>query len=346
MTKLLPPPPPPPAARLVDAGNVIAAVPHLLGFHPADSLVVLVLRAGDVAMGLRVDLPSPARPGRVAKLIAGPLARCRDATAVVVVVGGGSGDPPEHLPHAAVVDEVDDALHAARVPLVLAVWTRAVVKGEAWFDYHDAGTHGTVTDPTSTALAAASAADGFVTHASREAMAELLAPDPPEALSRRAALLNRRAANAPPVADGAVPPSHLDLIHAEVVRAAGRKRSLTDDEVADLAHALSNPWTRDASLGYCVGEHALGAEVLWTELTRASPAPERAEPATLLAFSAYIRGQGTLASLALERAEEAHPGHRLTELLRAALNTGLPPEQLRELAEHAAGATWTTPPSP
>ena len=336
MTKLLPP------TDLRDPGDLVAAVPHLLGFHPSDSAVVLAVRGHEVAMTLRADLPPPGARGTAARLVA-PLARCRADRAVVIVVGGGSSDPPEDLPHAALVDELDDALHAVGVPLLVAVWTRATAKGERWFDYHDVGTAGTVPDPSSTTLAARSAADGHVTYRSREALGDLLAPDPPEALSRRTALLNRRSAD-DPEPDDTVPVRHRDLIHAEVLRAASRKRPLTDDEVADLAHALSNPLTRDASLAYCVGEHARSAEALWTELTRASPAPERAEPATLLAFSAYIRGHGVLAFMALERAEEAYPGHRLTGLLRAALTGGLPPDQIRLLAERAAATDWTTPP--
>jgi hypothetical protein len=338
MTKLLPPP------RLHDPGDLIAAVPHLLGFHPTDSLVLLVVERHDVALTMRADLPPPDHPGGLVERLVAPATRYPGATAVAVVVGGGSGDPPEDLPHDTLVDALDDALPAVGVPLVLAVWVRATAKGEPWFDYHDAGTSGTTPDPTSTTLAAATAARGHVTYASREAMADVLEPDPPEALARRAALLNRRATNPDPPTDRAVLARGHDLVRAEVVRAADRKRPLTDEEVADLAHALSNPWVRDASLAHCVGEHAASAEVLWTELTRASPTPERAEPATLLAFSAYLRGLGSLASLALERAAEANPGHRLSELLREALDTGLPPDQLRVLAEQAAEADWARPP--
>ncbi|MFC6090489.1 DUF4192 domain-containing protein [Saccharothrix lopnurensis] len=333
MTKLLPSP------RLHDPGDLIAAVPHLLGFHPTDSAVLLVIDRHAVALTVRADLPPPDHPGGPVERLLLPAARHRGATAAVVVVGGGSGDPPEDLPHDTLVDELDDALMALDIPLVLAVWVRATARGEPWFDYHDAGTGGATPDPASTPLAAATAAHGHVTYPSREAMAEVLRPDPPEVLGRRAALLHRRMAG-----PEGPPARRHDLIRSEVLRAATRKRPLTDEEVAELAHALADPLVRDASLGYCVGDHALGAEVLWTELTRASPAPERAEPATLLAFSAYLRGMGSLASLALERAAEAHPGHRLSELLREALDTGLPPDQLRLLAEQAGRAEWSRPP--
>ncbi|GAA3458936.1 DUF4192 domain-containing protein [Saccharothrix longispora] len=342
-----------PTPRIHDPGDLIAAVPHLLGFHPVDSLVLLALEGTSVAVTLRTDLPPPDRVRAVVDRLLAPLARCHRANAVAVVVGGGSGDPPEELPQDQLVDELDDALRAMGVPLVLAVWTAATAAGEPWFDYHDAATRGTVPDPAATTLAATSAAEGFVTFASRAAMAELLTPDPPEVLARRARLLDRRAADPAPPAGAALQARHRDLVRAEVVRAATRKRPLTDEEVADLAHALSNPWVRDAGLAHCTGEHARGAENLWLELTRACPAPERAEPATLLAFSAYLRGLGTLAALALDRAEQAHPGHRLSGLLRAALDTALPPETLRRLADHAAdpdppprAVPPTAPPSP
>ncbi|TQM80241.1 uncharacterized protein DUF4192 [Saccharothrix saharensis] len=339
MTKLLPP------TRLRDPGDLIAAVPHLLGFHPFDSVVLLVVHDHDVAMTLRIDLPPPGARHRLAARLVEPLAGSRGDDAVVVVVGGGSGDPPEHLPHDALVDELDEALRVAGVPLLLAVWTRATAKGERWFDYHDVGTSGTVPDPSSTAFAAASAADGHVTYPSRAALGDLLTPDPPEALSRRTALLNRLATTHPLPDDDTVPLRDLDLVRAEVLRAGTRKRPLTDEEVADLAHALSNPLTRDASLAHCVGDHARSAEALWLELTRACPSPERAEPAILLAFSAYIRGNGALTYMALDRAEESHPGHRLAGLLRTALTTGLSPTQIRLLAEQAAATDWTTPPT-
>lgn len=334
MTKLLPTP------RIHTPGDLIAALPHLLGFHPVDSLLLLAIEHHDVALTLRTDLDGAGSPAVPLDQLVLPMTRHPDATAVAVVVGGGAGDPPEDLPHDALVDDLDDTLSRAGIPLLLAVWTRATAAGEPWFDYHDAGTRGTVPDPGSTVLAAVKAVWGQVTYPDREAMVDLLAPDPPEALFRRAALLRRRTASPDPPAGNATRARQCELIRAEVVRAATRKRPLTDEEVADLAHALSDPLVRDASLAHCVGEHAHGAEVLWTELTRASPAPHRAEPAALLAFSAYLRGLGTLASLALDRAVKACPGHRLSELLGEALDTGLPPARLRLLAEQAAETDW------
>jgi hypothetical protein len=83
------------------------------------------------------------------------------------------------------------------------------------------------------------------------------------------------------------------------------------------------------------------AERLWLALVRATPAPERAEPAAFLALTAYMRGDGALAGLALDEAPHACPDHSLSALLRAALAAGLPPEVLGGVARDAAERTAT-----
>lgn len=332
-----------PTVPLRDPGDLVAAVPHLLGFHPCDSVVAVVLEGSAVSMTLRADLPPPQHTRRAVEQLLPALSRHPGAAAVVVVVGGSRADPPEFLPRDDLVAHLDAAFDAAGIRLVRAVWTQAAEKGARWFDYWDLGSAGAVPDPRGTALAAASAAMGFVTYPSRDAMVQVLAPAPEQVLARRSRALDRLVAE-----EGPLPPQDAArrgraLVHRAVVGAADRVVPLADGEVVSLAHALSDPWVRDASLGYAVGDHAVGAERLWTELTRACPPPEQAEAATLLAFSAYIRGEGALAAVALDRADQAYPGHRLAALLRAALESGMPPTLIRDLA-HQAADTW--PPDP
>jgi hypothetical protein len=94
----------------------------------------------------------------------------------------------------------------------------------------------------------------------------------------------------------------------------------------------------NARVPWCTGSGAVAAERLWLALVRATPAPERAEPAALLALTAYLRGDGALAGVALDAAQQACPHHSLSGLLRAALDGGLPPELLRGVARDAAAA--------
>jgi hypothetical protein len=70
---------------------------------------------------------------------------------------------------------------------------------------------------------------------------------------------------------------------------------------------------------------------VWAALTRETPDPEAAEPATQLAVSALLRGDGALAIIALDRAERAWPGHAFAALVRRAAEAGVRPSAMREV---------------
>jgi hypothetical protein len=53
------------------------------------------------------------------------------------------------------------------------------------------------------------------------------------------------------------------------------------------------------------------------------PAPEVAEPATLLACAVLVRGGGALVGAALDRARAADPQHTLSRLVVGLLDTGI-----------------------
>src|SRR4029077_5000617 len=81
-----------------------------------------------------------------------------------------------------------------------------------------------------------------------------------------------------------------------------------------------------------VGRYAYEAESLWTVLARRLPQPWRVEALVLVAFSAYARGDGPLAGISLEEAMRCDPAHRMAGMLDRALQAGMRPEQIRELA--------------
>jgi hypothetical protein len=59
------------------------------------------------------------------------------------------------------------------------------------------------------------------------------------------------------------------------------------------------------------------------------PPPLDTAPATLLALSAWLRGDGATAGLALRRARDGDPRYVLAALLETALDGGVPPATLR-----------------
>jgi outer membrane biosynthesis protein TonB len=130
--------------------------------------------------------------------------------------------------------------------------------------------------------------------------------------------------------------ARLDAVRAAIAAAVATPPTLSDADVIRLAKALSDHRIRDTCLDFDELPDVAAAERLWTALARATPPPEGAEPACLLAFSAYARGDGVLAGIALTRAEAADPGHRLSSLLRSALTLGLAPGKIRIAGIRAA----------
>jgi hypothetical protein len=59
------------------------------------------------------------------------------------------------------------------------------------------------------------------------------------------------------------------------------------------------------------------------------PTPLDAAPATLLAVSAWLRGDGAMARIALDRALDSQPDYALAGLLSRGLDSGLNPRDLR-----------------
>ncbi|NKE61817.1 DUF4192 domain-containing protein [Lentzea sp. PSKA42] len=314
--------------RVRDAGDLYAAIPHLMGFHPADSLVVLVLKDHLISMTMRVDLPRPRHRGLLAAQLEAPLLEQGATDVILVVVCAPSENMPEELPHEPLVTALRHELGGVGIEVVEAVWLPSCQKDAPWLCYLDIDCHGSLPDPQLSAVAAASAHDGHVTFESRAAMAAIAALDPPEALERRSALLDELVANS-----GEPDPStELHRVRDAIDAVEERKGPLPDAEIVALARALAVPEVRDASMGFAALSKFRLAERLWLELTRSCPAPERAEPACLLAFYAYQRGDGGIASIALDAAEAACPGHSLSKLLRAAVSAAFPPEEMRALS--------------
>jgi len=162
-----------------------------------------------------------------------------------------------------------------------------------------------------------------VTYPNRQALAETLRPHPAHLLHRRAALIVTLAARP------ADRQASLQRVRAAIARANDGELPADDTDIAELAVALSDPRVRDASLTHSLDGHARAAQRLWTALVRSTPAPHRAEPAVLLAVTAYLHGEGALVSIATDTALQARPRHALAAVIQLALRAGLPPDDMR-----------------
>ena len=336
-----------PLVRLTDSAEIAAALPHLIGFHPHESVVLVGLggpTGNRVGLTVRADLPTRATSAAVVHALARSLATDDPAGVVVAVVSESpddrellpGGDSVAGLPHRDVVPDAVVALAAMDVP----VRDTLLVRGGRWWSYDCpepccAPGAGAALPGGVSALAAASAASGQVLARDRAELEARIAPlDGPaqaamEAVTWRLVERAARAARDDPDAEAR---RSWDAVLRAVRRcrppAAGR---LPDREVAGVLWALADVRVRDRALTLALGDDAAAAELLWTECTRRAPAPMDAAPATLLAVSAWLRGDGAMADIALTRALDSRPTYTLAQLLADGLTACLPPAELRAM---------------
>lgn len=346
--------------RLAATGEVIAALPALLGFRPTRSLVVLSLTPADaeathagghvatIGAVMRHDLAIPGRGEPVSPRMRDAFQRfcavCAregaDSVLAVLVddrLTGPGADCVDDL--CRLVDEFADRLDVAGIDLAGVYAIPEITSGASWF-VPGQHVHGTIADPGSSVVAATRVFDGSPICDSRDELEVLLAPYPPAIRQRVGRCIDdvvdtRDQAYERAARDGGG--ERADRMELE--RVLGYVDSYADgadmgpETYAELAVLLANRTVRDAVMGLATGPDSRIAERLWIELARVLPDPERADAAALVGFSAYVRGDGPLAGVALGAALSSDPRHRLSDLLDQALQAGLRPDAIRGLAE-------------
>ncbi len=333
--------------RISDPGDLVAALPGLLGFWPHESMVVMALGSGGrIGLTARCDLP----PGPLPAARAADLARRmagEDPVAVVVVVVSEApderdlpwaGEAVPDLPHRGLVHDVLAALTAREIAVRDAVLARA----GRWWSYDCphvccAPGAGTPLPGGTSPVTVAAMAAGAVVEPDRAALRARIAPSVGPAAEACAEEVWQRGIGGT-TGRGAERGSPEEVIARALRRCRpGGPGRLPDREVAAVVWALTDRDVRDRAMGLALGDDAAAAETLWTECTRRAPTPLDAAPATLLAVSAWLRGDGAMANVALDRALTSLPGYRLAVLLAEALAACVPPAQLRVLIADVVG---------
>ncbi|MEV0246230.1 DUF4192 domain-containing protein [Nocardia sp. NPDC050712] len=338
---------------IADPGELIVALPPMLGFVPERSLVVAVLRAGlppgsgPVIDALaRFDLDPPGGRGGLAARIAQCLSRiCAAEQAeevLVVVVDEGAAQPGPPDPRCvarqvALVTALDKRLATHEILLAGAWAVPAIDTGEHWWPLLGGPGGGVLPDPGKSAVALASVLDGRPIHSSRAQLTAVLAPDP-ELCALVAAELGGAFERGRDRYVRAVRHGELDSYHRGLLErvlwevahtAAG---SLPEAAaIAELVGALREPPVRGALYALAYTDHAAAAERLWVRMVRGLTGPDRADAAALLGYGAYVRGDGPFAGMALDAALEADPCHCMAGLLESGLRSGMRPGPLRRV---------------
>lgn len=314
-------------------GALIAALPAVLGFVPEKSLVLVSLEEGRMGAVMRADLAAdlPENLDRLAEIAATSGA---DTVVAVIVDADGALCPMCNSDHRQLCEALTDALAERGIGLYAAHVVDRIESGGRWCCVDGCGTQGAVEDPTASPLAAAAVLDGRRLYRRRADLLAVIEVADPE---RAAALVEPiKAKAARRQADWQADPDSCGRRDVEAVMAIAARVcegvEPDDSELAMLACGLTDVAVRDTLYALAVGADASAAEALWAVMARNLPDPWRVEALVLLAFSAYARGDGPLAGLSLESALRSAPEHRMAGMLDTALQSGMRPEQIRELA--------------
>jgi hypothetical protein len=332
----------PDAERVVRVGSpasLLALVPNLLGFVPADSVVVIGVepQRGRVLLTLRFDLP-PAPDAGIAGTIAQRALGIFASQGIKDGLAVGYGPGP-------LVTPLADAFrsHAAQAGFRLIEVLRAH-DGRYWSYVctdptccppegvpYDAARH-----PITAGFSAAGAPPVL---ANREELAATVAALDGEAANsmrqatrqavERAAELVAAAENPRGGARKLIAAAGLDAVRNAMTlyQEGGCFRS--DADAAWLSLVLRDLHVRDDAWARMDPDHAQAHLRLWTDLTRRAQPGYVAAPASLLAFVAWQAGNGALANVALDRAQADDPGYTMAALLREVIDGGAPPRLAR-----------------
>ena len=355
-----------PALTLRDPADVLAAIPYLVGFHPADSLVIVGLFGTQLHVTLRIDLPTAkVVPGEIDDIADDVCATLMNLGVTAVVLAGFGPD-----------DRVR--------PLVTRVRRRCVrggldivdslrADGGRFWSYACPGAgaarpEGRPYDPHTGVVAATATFAGRPVLPSLDAYRAQLDPVPPTAAGRAAARAaqQRMAALGAPTSDGKAingPPSD-DRANGDrvtggrdprraVVRAGQQAisaglatvragRALDDADIAWLAVLTISAPVRDIAIRLLTRRRAdteADRVRLWLDVLRRCGDDHAMAPGCLFALAAWRGGDTTLARFALERVLRLDPGCRA--------RTGhLQRTRSRPLADRRGGVRPTAPARP
>jgi hypothetical protein len=322
-----------PRIRVSSVAGFLAVVPHLLGFHPSQSMVVVGLdaRRGRIMLAFRYDLPDPpdtAASQEIAEHAVAVFKKRRIKTVIAAGYGPGTRVTP-----------VAESLRAALRAAGLTVRDVLRVEDGRYWSYlcqepRCCPPEGVPFDGPAHPAAATLAAAGMAARPDRASLAGTLAPLTGPAAEAMAQATERAVRRTHELA--ASPGGMRLVIEAgrEAVRAAigiyRRGGQITDvDQLAWLTVTVADLPVRDDAWARMEPRYRAAHRRLWADVVRHACEPYVPAPASLLAFTAWQSGEGALANVAIERALAADPDYSMAHLLGQALDAGLPPSAAR-----------------
>lgn len=307
-----------PPFRPSSRSDLAELVPYLVGFEPRDSLVVLVMHQGYIALSSRADLADVSPPRNAENVLDRLLARFPEAHGLYLMA---YTDQPRVGWD--VLARCEQHLGHKRTDSML-------INGDTW--YAADGATGAVS--RSGTMAAQATFRGLQRRGSREALAADLAspPDSPTLHTQLRATIESLA-DMPGATNPVTLMDHTQTLITDHLR---RPETLATADALRLAVLTLHHDVRDAAVLSITLANAAEHRDLWTRVVQQVPASIAEAPLFLAGMSSWISGEGARAAVALERLQ-ADPRPVLAgarSMLAGIIRDLIPPQEWSVLRHH------------
>jgi hypothetical protein len=316
-----------------DPGELVAALPYLVGFPPKDSIVAAFLDSdGNLTLTARLDWDVvSANPANVAASF-GQFARQSMTLSVVLVAVG-----PTHRPEAqeSELAELVRRIEEAKGGALAVLWAVHTQSGRWWADecHKSCGPRShQVPRVEDSVLAGDLEEEGRIPRKDRDQIVSEFETAPTEAVN----LVAERVAE-------------LELVDSRLLSCASLRLSLVDrvelllfadtvmgyEDLAAIAVCCQDTRMRDTLL-WRFAQYAEADPKMWINrwprihmALAYAPPTHVAAVAAVAGLFAWQKGDGIRSETALDRAIKSNPDHGLANLVRTAVRAGLPPQKWR-----------------
>ncbi len=289
--------------------ELIAAIPHMLGFKPQESIVLIPIRS-DLPTA-RIDLPTTPRAEELAwrSIREGMSRYARPGAAVGIVCFTADRQRADHVGR-----ELAERLDTIGIETHLLLWA----DDSRWADLVT-GDMGLQSDDARERVATMAVLAGRPQPApTRDSLAQSLVGDR-EPVTELLAETRANTARSAVQVEGRWAVNRVQQFQRDGVR-------LNDADAARLLVAIEAIPTRDQLWLAMTRGNAVSHVALWTDITKRAPDEVRTAPASLLAFGSWLSGDGAMAWCALDQVPEGKP-YALANLIAAAIESGMHPRE-------------------
>ncbi len=312
---------------LTSPHDLLAAVPFLVGYHPANSLVLISLLDERIGLAMRIDFPEEVDPDQIDSL-ASHLVREKSDGALIVAYLPDSISESDYL-----LTPLQEAIELRGVPIRECL----EIKKGYWRSLLCADPE--CCPPSGNQLPELS--ESRIVAEQVVKGRRLPYKDLDELRSSLTSfksdpVLNKKLRAVPEIyydshdvracqRNGAVAVTTL------LAQFQAHGQSEDKDLIALVLARLQDLQVRDYAMGITTSENIDALQSMWHWLMRVAPKGYIAPAATLFAALAYENGDGALAGRALDRAFEDDLTYSLAKLLRRVFAAGWPPESFTKM---------------